>query len=165
MERKKYVDESWKESAEEAKQKFKKEPVLDDKQVENSNPEASKESPLSVHQDINPEQAEQTQSEAQEYKAPADEAAQYSDIQINFMNYVTSLGYQAMIFLGEIPHPVSNKTEKNIDQAKFLIDTLIMMREKTKGNLNKQEENLLNATTYELELKFVELKKKEESHA
>ena len=76
--------------------------------------------------------------------------------EVNFMNYVASLTFQAMIFLGEIPNPMAeNKIEKNLAQAKLLIDTLTLLREKTKGNLTKQEEDLLNGSVYELQMKYV----------
>ena len=75
----------------------------------------------------------------------------------SFINYISSLAFQAMIFLGDIPNPMNdNKTEKNMPQAKFLIDTLLMMREKTKGNLSPQEEELLTNSIYELQLRYVE---------
>ena len=78
-------------------------------------------------------------------------------MEVNFVNYVTSLAFQALIFLGEIPNPMAdNKIEQNLPQAKFLIDTLSMLRDKTKGNLTKDEEDLLSASVYELQMKFVE---------
>jgi hypothetical protein len=67
-----------------------------------------------------------------------------------------SMGYQAMIFVGEIPNPMTGKQETNLRQAKFLIDTLQLLKEKTKGNLNPQEENMLTASLYELQMKYVE---------
>ncbi|MDP2938862.1 MAG: DUF1844 domain-containing protein [Candidatus Omnitrophota bacterium] len=79
--------------------------------------------------------------------------------EVDFSNFVTSLGLQAMIFLGEIANPVSQKKEENIPQAKFIIDTLLMLREKTKGNLKEDETNLLNNFIYELQMKFVEKNK------
>lgn len=78
--------------------------------------------------------------------------------QVDFINYVTSMALQAVIFLGDIPHPVTNKIEKNLDQAKFIIDTLIMIREKTKGNLEKPEEDILSTAIYELQSKFIAIK-------
>lgn len=60
-----------------------------------------------------------------------------------------------MIFLGEIESPLTGKTEKNIPQAKLLIDTLILLRDKTKGNLNDPENHFLEASIYELQLKYV----------
>ncbi|MCB9772557.1 MAG: DUF1844 domain-containing protein [Candidatus Omnitrophica bacterium] len=85
-------------------------------------------------------------------------------MEINFINYISSLAFQALIFLGELPNPLDDsKMEKNLPQAKFLIDTLIMIREKTKGNLTPEEDNLISATVYELQTKFVDLLKKENS--
>ncbi|NLE65075.1 MAG: DUF1844 domain-containing protein [Elusimicrobia bacterium] len=82
--------------------------------------------------------------------------------EVNFFNYIMSMGYQVMIFLGEVAHPVTGKTEKNVDQAKFLIDTLSMLKDKTKGNLNPQEEQFLTGTLYELQMKFVEVSGKKD---
>lgn len=87
---------------------------------------------------------------------------QADSMEINFINYISSLAFQALIFLGELPNPLDDsKLEKNLPQAKFLIDTLIMIREKTKGNLTPEEDNLISSTVYELQMKFVELLKKE----
>lgn len=83
-------------------------------------------------------------------------------MEVNFINYISSLAFQALIFLGELPNPLDDsKIEKNLPQAKFLIDTLVMIKEKSKGNLTPEEDNLLSSTVYELQLKFVELLKKE----
>ncbi len=90
---------------------------------------------------------------------PAEEEA--AGPQLDFFNYVASLGFQAMIFLGEVPNPVTDQTEKNLKQAKFLIDTLVLIREKTTGNLNKEEAELLNGSIYELQKRFVEIAQKE----
>jgi hypothetical protein len=80
---------------------------------------------------------------------------------LDFFNYIASLGFQAMIFLGEVPNPMTNQTEKNVKQAKFLIDTLVLLREKTSGNLSKEEAELLNGSIYELQLRYVEIAKQE----
>ena len=87
------------------------------------------------------------------------------EMAVNFLTYLTSMGYQAMIFMGEVPHPATNQLEKNLRQAKFLIDTLLMLRDKTKGNLSEQEESFLGGTLYELQMKFVEISKKESGKA
>ena len=83
-------------------------------------------------------------------------------VELNFINYITSLIYQAMIFLGEVPNPMNdNQFDRNPQQAKFLIDTLILLREKTKGNLTAQEEGLLSSSIYELEMKYIDCVKQE----
>ena len=76
--------------------------------------------------------------------------------EIDFLGYISSLAFQAMIFLGEIESPITGKIEKHVPQARLLIDTLILLRDKTKGNLNDQESQLLEASIYELQLKYVE---------
>ncbi len=81
--------------------------------------------------------------------------AEYGEL--NFLNYLSSLVFQAMIFLGDMPNPVTQQPEKNLRQAKFFIDTLALLREKTKGNLTKQEEDLLNGSLYELQMRYVEV--------
>ena len=85
--------------------------------------------------------------------------------ELNFSNYVASLGFQALIFMGEIPNPVTQEVEKNLAQSKFLIDTLVLLREKTKGNLTEQEGKLLNGSIYELQMKFIEILQKEQGPA
>ncbi len=88
------------------------------------------------------------------------EHGEQGEMQVNFLNYIMSMAYQAMIFLGEVPNPVTGKQEQSLRQAKFLIDTLQLVREKTKGNLDPQEENMLASSLYELQMKYVELAQK-----
>ncbi|MCD4781416.1 MAG: DUF1844 domain-containing protein [Candidatus Omnitrophica bacterium] len=73
---------------------------------------------------------------------------------LTFINYLTSLGLQAMVFLGEIPSPVSQRLEQNLKQAKLLIDTLVVLQDKTKGNLSYAECHLLDASVEELSGKY-----------
>lgn len=82
------------------------------------------------------------------------------EIEVNFFNYVASMGYQAMIFLGEVPNPMTNETEQNLRQAKFLIDTIALVNDKTKGNLSQQEDQFIKNTLHELQMKYVELAQK-----
>ncbi len=93
-------------------------------------------------------------AQQQPQDAPAEE-------QLDFFNYIASLGFQAMIFLGEIPNPISNQIDKNLKQAKFLIDTLVLLKDKTLGNLTKEEAELLDGSVYELQMRYVQAVKKE----
>ncbi len=97
-------------------------------------------------------------------QSPQEEPAKAGEEpQLDFFNYIASLGFQTMIFLGEMPNPITQKTEKNLKQAKFLIDTLAILRDKTKGNLSKEEDDLLNGSIYELQLRYVDLSKQASS--
>ncbi len=68
----------------------------------------------------------------------------------DFKFFISTLSLQATIFLGQIPNPVTQKTEEDLSQAKFIIDTLGMLQEKTKGNLSPDETELLENLLYEL---------------
>ena len=73
----------------------------------------------------------------------------------DFNFFVTTLSLQASIALGQVPNPATNKTEEDLTQAQFLIDTLGMLKEKTKGNLSTDEANLLENLLYELRMQYV----------
>ena len=73
----------------------------------------------------------------------------------DFSFFVTTLSLQASIDLGEVPNPVTNKKEENLIQAKFLIDTLGMLKEKTKGNLTPEEANFMENVLYELRMQYI----------
>jgi hypothetical protein len=72
-----------------------------------------------------------------------------------FTTFVITLSTSAMLYLGEIPDPDGNKVEVNLPMAKHSIDLLVMLREKTKGNLTAEEQKLLDQMVYDLRMKFV----------
>ncbi len=73
----------------------------------------------------------------------------------DFNFFITTLALQASVALGQVPHPTTNKKEEDLAQAKFLIDTLGMLKEKTKNNLNSDETGLLENLLYELRMQFI----------
>lgn len=75
-------------------------------------------------------------------------------IEPNFSMFVSSLSMQTLIFLGEIDNPITHKKEENLDQARYMIDTLVMLKQKTKGNLTANEANLIDNVLYELRMKY-----------
>ena len=144
MDREKYVDESWKESAQIEKEKLK---TLAGSQTQKS--ASSAESPR--QSEPSPQAHPQNSPESSQEEYP-----ESSSLTTNFLNHVSSIAYQAMIFLGEVPNPVTNLPETNLEQSKFMIDTLVVLREKTKGNLSKKEHDMLNSAIYQLQMKYVE---------
>jgi hypothetical protein len=77
----------------------------------------------------------------------------------SFSLFMSSLVTQALISLGEVENPFSEKSEPNLDQAKFTIDTLEIIREKTKGNLAEDEAKLLDTALYDLRMGYIEKSK------
>ncbi len=80
----------------------------------------------------------------------------YSSDEVSFSVYVAILGQSAMMHLGKIMNPATGKLERDLVQAKFTIDILGMLEEKTKGNLTKDEADLLRTTLANLRLNYVE---------
>jgi len=89
-----------------------------------------------------------------EKQAPKEES-KFVPPEPDFKFFVTTLALQASIALGHMANPETQKTQKDPAQAKFIIDTLGMLQEKTKGNLTPDETTLLENLLYELRLAYV----------
>lgn len=80
--------------------------------------------------------------------------------ELSFSTFIFSLGSSALVQLGEIPDPVTQKHETNLDLAKQTIDILGMLQQKTKGNLTGEEEQVMENLLYDLKLIFVQKSKR-----
>lgn len=89
-----------------------------------------------------------------------DEAASHNSSypRTSFKIFISSIAMQAMIALGKLETPVTKKIEKNVDQARFLIDTLIILEEKTRGNLTEEEKKLLLESVSNLKTLYIDEK-------
>jgi hypothetical protein len=75
--------------------------------------------------------------------------------EVTFSNFVFSLTTQALIQLGEVQDPASRETMKSLPLAKQTIDLIAMLKEKTSGNLTKEEEALIDSALYDLRIRYV----------
>jgi hypothetical protein len=74
----------------------------------------------------------------------------------SFSTFLTFFFFQqAIMFLGELPHPETQQVTKNLPMAKYLIDTMAIIKEKTKGNLTSEEQSQLDAFLTELRMRYV----------
>jgi Domain of unknown function (DUF1844) len=73
-----------------------------------------------------------------------------------FIEFVMMQAQNAAFMLGQIPHPQSGKAEVNLDMAQLLIDQLVMIQDKTQGNLNSDESRILAGAISNLQMAFVE---------
>jgi len=81
------------------------------------------------------------------------------DFQPSFSVLVMSVASSAAMSLGLTPNPQTNKIEIDRDMAKFNIDLLLVLQEKTKNNLNEEEIQLMENVLRDLQMKFLDLKK------
>lgn len=86
------------------------------------------------------------------------ESKQEPPPEINFSNFILSLSTSALLNLGEIPDPVSKEKKEDLDMAKQTIDVLGVIQEKTKGNLTKEEDSLMENLLYDLRMRYVKKK-------
>ena len=82
------------------------------------------------------------------------ERPQMQPPEANFLLFASSLVREAMIHLGAVENPLTKKTETNLDQARYIIDTLVILQEKTKGNLTGEEKKFLDTMLDELKIQF-----------
>lgn len=75
--------------------------------------------------------------------------------EVTFSAFVMSLNTSALYHLGEIKDPGTGKSEVNYDLARHAIDTLVMLQDKTKGNLTHEEEEMLKNIVYDVKIRFV----------
>ena len=80
--------------------------------------------------------------------------------QIDFSTFILSLSTSALYQMGLVTGPDGVKApEPNLVLAQQTIDTLQMLQEKTRGNLDPQEIKLVENLLYELRMRFVEIAK------
>jgi len=69
--------------------------------------------------------------------------------------FVSGLAIDALIAMGDVPHPVTKKSAANLPHARYLIDLLGILEEKTRGNLSVDEDRLLKDTLYQLRMRYL----------
>ena len=73
-----------------------------------------------------------------------------------FIGLVSSFQMQVMMHLGKLKNPVTDKTEKDLDAARMMIDMIEMLKDKTKNNLSNDETKFIDTVLSNLQLNFVE---------
>ncbi len=108
-----------------------------------------------------------TQARADKEKLAAEQARQGADggqepqggaqhfPPADFTTLVAMTATQAQFALGLMPDPQTGRRHVNLDMAKFQIDTLKVLEDKTAGNLDERERTLLDSTLYELRTQYV----------
>ena len=128
----KKVDESWKEQVEQEKKQ----------QVPPAAPPSGSTAPPGATPKAAPEPA-------------AAAGGEEGGLEARFDLFVSSMAMEALIGLGDAPHPATRKTSTNLSQARYAIDLLGMLSEKTKGNLSVDEARMLKDALYQLRMRYL----------
>ena len=88
----------------------------------------------------------------------SDESAEASDPRLppaSFELLLTTLATEALVALGQVPHPVTGKTHLERNHGQYLIDMIELLRDKTKGNLSPTEQQVLDSLLHQLRMIFI----------
>ena len=110
-------------------------------------------------ENVKNEEAKDEPSKKEDINEPSKKEPQAALPEINFATFIISLNASALLHLGVMEDPAISKKVKNLPLGKQTIDILGMIEEKTKGNLSKEEENLLKHILYDLRILYVKEQK------
>ena len=79
-----------------------------------------------------------------------------------FLQLILMFQTAALQQMGKLMNPLTQKVEKDLEQAKFSIDILGMLEEKTTGNLSEEEKKFLDHVLYELRMNYLDESKEGE---
>jgi hypothetical protein len=88
--------------------------------------------------------------------SPEDKTLPTSLPEIDFSTFLFSISSTALLHFGDFPDPTTNRKEKNLPMVKQSIDIIGMLKEKTKGNLTPEEDNLIDNILYDLRMRYIQ---------
>ena len=88
-------------------------------------------------------------------RARVEEAQRVPLPEVNFNSLIFSLSSSALLHLGEIADPQTGEKNRDLSLAKHTIDTIGMLKEKTKGNLEEEEKKFLDSILTDLRWRYV----------
>ncbi len=105
---------------------------------------------------LDQEVRQEVKEQYEEVAAKEEEKSSCPLPKVDIGTFVLSISSSVLVHLGEVPDPESGRVSENLDMAKHTIDILIMLEEKTRGNLTRDEERLIKDVLFELRLKYVQ---------
>ena len=100
-------------------------------------------------------QDEEGKKEETKEETKKDDAQRAPLPEVNFSSPIFSLSSSALLHLGEIADPHTGKKDKDLGLAKHSIDTIALLKEKTKGNLTVEEEKFLESILTDMRWRYV----------
>jgi hypothetical protein len=91
-----------------------------------------------------------------ELRMPETQTSQ--SLEASFSMLIMSIASSAAMSLGMAPHPENGKVEQDKPMAKFNIDLLVMLQDKTKNNLLDEEKKFLDSLVTDLQMKYIQMK-------
>jgi hypothetical protein len=102
---------------------------------------------------------DKAEKERPKTEAPKKEAETFPLPEVNFNSLIFSLSSSALLNIGEIADPHTGEKKADLPLAKHAIDTIAMLKEKTKGNLTEEEQRLMDSVLTDLRWRYVKAAK------
>ena len=99
-----------------------------------------------------PDAGDEAYAKAKSVAPPAEQLPE-----LDFAMFILSLAHSAWVHLGDAPNPADGQREMNLPMARQTIDLLAMLQDKTRGNLDGDEERVLEQALYDLRTRYVEV--------
>ena len=106
--------------------------------------------PLAEIEDVITESTE-LEPEAESEEMPG------ADNPASFVNFLSTLATNAAAALGAMPNPATGKRAIDLETGKFWLEVLGMLKEKTEGNLQKKEQEILDTLLSDLRMQYVQI--------
>ncbi len=74
----------------------------------------------------------------------------------DFQSFLAGLYTQTLASLGAVEDPSTGEPHQDLQQARYLIDTLGLLKEKTEGNLESSEEGYFMNLLQDLRMRYVQ---------
>lgn len=82
-----------------------------------------------------------------------------ADDPASFINFLTTLASQAAAALGAMPHPATGQRTVDLETGKYWIEVLVMLKDKTKGNLHPREQEIFDGLLSDLQMQYVQIQR------
>lgn len=80
--------------------------------------------------------------------------------QTPFTAFLMEIASTAFIYLGMVEHPATGRKQVDMHAAKDYINILMMLKQKTKGNLSQGEEKFFDDLLADLQMQFMALNRR-----
>lgn len=105
-------------------------------------------------QETKPEDHGQKPEDKKEEQKASDSESQPLP-EVNFNSLIFSLSSSALLHLGDIVDPQTGEKREDLPMAKHSIDIISMLKDKTKGNLDNEEQKFIDSILTDLRLRYV----------
>jgi hypothetical protein len=100
-------------------------------------------------------EAKQAEQQPEEEQKKSEETQSPPLPEVNFNSLIFSLSSSALLHIGEIADPQTGQKRIDLPMAKHSIDIISMLRDKTKGNLDDEEQKFVDNILTDLRLRYV----------